>query len=335
MGTDRFGFYLSTNEFSINGPAFNGAQIYAMSKAQLAAGITPPVQLLSGIPLAESISYTLQPATTPAGGAYETGNGGTEYFLSALDFNAKLDNRIAAWAVTNTSSLNTTPAVVLHPPVVSTSESYGQPPDATQKNGPTPLKDAEAAGLEGVKSVEHLELLAGNDDRMNQTVFAAGKLWSNVNTVVKTPTGNTQIGTAWFAVSPSWNGSTLSASIAGQGYVSVDKQNIMYGAIGVNNAGAAVMGVTLVGPSYFPSAAWTAISLTSGAGPVHIVGPGAGPEDGFTGYRIEGGFGTSRWGDYGASATDENGDIWVGNENTSATRTLFADWGTFVTKVHP
>ena len=38
----------------------------------------------------------------PPGGP-RTANGGTEYFLSALDFAGTLDNRIAVWALTKTA----------------------------------------------------------------------------------------------------------------------------------------------------------------------------------------------------------------------------------------
>ena len=38
---------------------------------------------------------------------------------------------------------------------------------------------------------------------MNAAVFAAGKLWSAVNTVVKTPNGPTRVGIAWFGIAPS------------------------------------------------------------------------------------------------------------------------------------
>src|SRR6202040_4064743 len=37
LGIDATNIYVSTNEFSINGPQFNGAQIYAFSKADLVA----------------------------------------------------------------------------------------------------------------------------------------------------------------------------------------------------------------------------------------------------------------------------------------------------------
>jgi len=105
----------------------------------------------------------VQPATTPPGGSYTTANGGTEYFLSALDFNGTLDNRIAVWALTNSSSLaKKNPTVSLSSAVID-AQVYGQPPDAQQKPGATPLGDSVNGKL---------EFLAGNDDRMNQVVWA-------------------------------------------------------------------------------------------------------------------------------------------------------------------
>src|SRR5262249_32061458 len=42
MGSDANGIYLTTNEYSFFGPEFHGAQIYALSKAQLVA-LSPSV----------------------------------------------------------------------------------------------------------------------------------------------------------------------------------------------------------------------------------------------------------------------------------------------------
>ncbi|MFL5680851.1 MAG: hypothetical protein ACJ77B_09655 [Chloroflexota bacterium] len=345
IGADHFGFYISTNEYSLVpfGTFFNGGQVYGFSKAALASGAGGTLSgvHLDNIPLAESTAYTLQPATSPAAGTelHELANGGTEYFLSALDFNAELDNRIAVWALTNTSTLGTTNAVTLQSRVLD-SESYGQPPDAEQPNGPTPLRDALKTDptISGVTSNEHLELLAGNDDRMNQTVYAAGSLWSNVNSVVKTANGNVQAGTAWFVVTPSWSGGTLGGTVTNQGYVSVNRQNVFYGSIAVNAAGRAAMGLTLVGPSYYPSTAWVSLSKTGPASNVHRTGIGAGPEDGFTGYVNPGfgGAGSARWGDYSAAVADEAGNLWLANEYiTPRPRSLLANWGTFITRVTP
>ena len=337
IGADAYAFFITTNEYSLEpfGEFFNGAQVYAFSKRQLETGSGGSLSGLhfDGIGLEEGMAYTIQPATTPAGGTYDTGRGGTAYALSALDFTATLDNRIAVWALTGTSTIGTTNQVQPWVRVLD-SEDYGQPPDADQRDGPTPLRDAEAAGLEGRTSVEHLELLAANDDRMQQTVYANGLLWSDLNTVVKTRNGNVQVGVAWFAVQPRWTGGVLGGSIANQGYVSVNRANVLYGSIAVNAAGDAAMGATLVGTSYYPSAAWIPLSATGPAGSVHLIGAGAGPEDGFSGYRIEGGDGTARWGDYSAAVADENGDLWVANEFiTSKPRSLFANWGTFITRI--
>jgi hypothetical protein len=338
IGADHYGFYISTNEYSLVpfGVFFNGAQVYAFNKAQLAAGAggTLTGVHFEGIDLAEGQAYTIQPATTPAGGAYDLSNGGTAYALSALDFNATLDNRIAVWALTGTSTLGTTNQLVPSVKVLD-SQVYGQPPDAEQKDGPTPLRDAEAAGLEGVKSVEHLELLAGNDDRMQEVKFADGLLWGNVNTVVKNANGNVNVGIAWFAVDPSISAGAVDGAIAHQGYVAVNRANALYGAIAANNDGDVAMGFTLSGTEYYPSAAW--VNLTGGtASAVHVSAAGQLPEDGFTGYVVEGGDGTARWGDYHAATADEAGRLWMSVEYIpDAPRTLFANWGTHITVVTP
>src|SRR5262249_31319782 len=103
IGADAHGFYISTNEFAIFGPRFNGAQIYAVSKGLLAQGHLPTVIHFSAIPLAEGIAYSVQPALS-LGFANEPASG-VEYFLSALDFTGTVDNRIAVWGLLNTSTL--------------------------------------------------------------------------------------------------------------------------------------------------------------------------------------------------------------------------------------
>lgn len=323
IGADANGFYVSTNEFPWSG-GFNGAQVYAMSKAALVGGTTPTVvQFDAGAtptPDAGGIWYSIQPATTPAGGSFASD---TEYFMSALQFSSAnpLDNRIALWTLSGTSSLsNTSPSVSLAHAVIA-SEVYGQPPAAQQKNGPTPY---------GTLVHSPLALLDGGDDRMEQVVYADGKLWAGLNTVVQTPNGPTRVGIAYFVVSPS------SASVVSQGYVSVNQENVLYPSIGVNSQGQGVMTFTLVGPDYFPSVAYTTLDATHGAGDIHIAQAGALPEDGFTGYKSPGFGGTSRWGDYSAAVADADGSIWIAAEYIpNAPRTLFANWGTYVSNVQP
>jgi hypothetical protein len=270
----------------------------------------------------------LQPATAP-GSNYASANNGTEYFMSSLQFGpGALDNRIAAWALTNTASLNTTSPDVSLSHVVIDSEVYGQPPDSTQKDGPLPLGSS-------LKPAEHLEFLAGNDDRMNQVVFAGGKLWSGVNTVVS-GNGPTRVGIAYFIVTPSDPSGTLSATMTKQGYVALQQDDVLYPSIGVNASGRGVMTFTIAGSDYYPSAGYAKIDATTGAGTVHIAAAGAGPDDNFGGYHAFGGAGTDRWGDYSAAVADESGNVWFACEYIpNASRTELANWGTFVGHVAP
>jgi hypothetical protein len=342
IGADANGFFVSTNEFSLSpfGAVFNGAQVYALSKAALVAGALPSAVQFGGaasdgtfLPLAEGIAYSLQPATVPPGGTFETAAGGTEYLTSALDFDATLDDRVAVWALSGTSTLGSaTPHVTLTSAVLP-SEVYGQPPDAAQPDGPRPLADALRA-LGFPAAAVKLELIAGNDDRMNAAVFAAGKLWSAVNTVVKTPNGPTRVGIAWFAITPSVaNSGLVSGTVAQQGYVAVNQQSVLYPSFAIRNDGTGAMSFSLVGPGFFPSSAYALVGA-GGVGTVHVASPGAFPEDGFTGYPPFGGKRTARWGDYSAAATDESGHLWLASELVpNAPRVANANWGTFVTRL--
>jgi hypothetical protein len=351
IGADQYGFYVSTNEYPINGPGFNGSQLYAMNKASLESGSLGTVDYIDvgatvPVPATDTgaLWYTLQPATVPPGGSYATGNNGTEYFLSSLQFfsNVPLDNRIAVWALTNTSSLTTaTPSLNLSHQVI-TSEVYGQPASAQQKPGSTPFGNAGITYFYGFKPAPE-ELLAGNDDRMNQVVYANGELWSGVNTVLQPPNGPTRVGIAYFIVTPSVdNTGQVSGTIANQGYVSANQENVLFPSIGVNSSGKGVMTFTLVGPDYYPSAAYAPIDATNGAGAIHIAAAGVGPDDGFTGYYPFGTNRTARWGDYSAAVAAPDGSIWFATEyipdsctndlpgGDCTNRTLLANWGTFV-----
>jgi hypothetical protein len=356
IGADANGFYVSTNEYPINGPGFNGTQVYALSKAGLVAGnlgsaihfnvgrtvAVPPPDQVNG-----EIWYSVHLATAPGSEGEEEGSG-TEYFLSSLQFGpAPYDNRIAVWALTNTQSLNSaSPHLHLLHTVIS-SESYGINPSnptfsASQKPGPTPFRDQLNATFNEGDALDHLN---ADGDNMQQVKYANGKLWGSLNTSVSADSG-TLIGIAWFNVTPSLQDDHLQAGIGHQGYVSVAEQNVMYPAIGVNRDGNAVMTFTLVGPDYWPTAAYAPIG--NQAGEIRVAGAGVGPDDGFTGYALYGGSGVARWGDYSAAAVDESGDIWIATEyigqsctdaqfladfTCGQTRSQLANWGTFIARV--
>lgn len=331
IGADANGFYVTTNEFPIATAGFNGAQFYAFDKAALTRG-TMKVQRIEqdGTPLAEGVAYSVQPATSPTAGEWSSAANGTEYFLSALEFTGHLDNRIAAWAMTNTASLRTGNPDVHLTHTVLASEVYGFPPAARQKDGPVPL-------AESIRAKE--ELIESNDDRMNQVVLADGRLWSGLNTAVRTRVGGTTAGIAYFVVTPALAGDQLSASMSHQGYVAVDGNSTIFPAIGVTPDGNAVMVFTLTGDDYHPSAA--IVHLDSGgavASDVETLAAGQVPDDGFSGYAAFGGAGVGRWGDYSAAVADAAGTVWVATEYIPGTYgfpPFLGNWGTYVAGVTP
>ncbi len=90
-----------------------------------------------------------------------------------------------------------------------------------RRTGPTPVADAAPAlvGKPANGPKEHENLIAGNDDRMGDAVWANGRLWGALNSVVKTQTGSSQVGAAYFAFTPTVTAGQVSASVAKQGYV--------------------------------------------------------------------------------------------------------------------
>lgn len=335
IGADANGFYIATNEYGVTSSAYYGAQLYAISKAALAANASSPavthIDLGPNTLSQGGLAYSVQPATSPNSG-YSAANGGTEYFLSTTDWSTGpafgiRANTVEVWALTNTSSLDSTPALTMTN-IALPSQLYAQPPNATQAPGPTPLAKALH---------DSLELIDTNDDRMNQVVFADGMLWAGANTAVKPPNGPVVAGIAYFVVSPSDSSATLSATMTEQGYVGVANENVMFPSIGVTPSGTAVMSFSLSGPDFHPSAAYTHLGATSGAGDIHIAGVGQLPDDGFTGYKFYGSTnGSARWGDYSAAVADLSGNIWMAAEYIpSAPRTALANWGTYVSEVTP
>ncbi len=358
IGTDAFGFYVTTNEFPEAGGGFNGAQVYAISKDKLiaaakhtAGGSVALVHIDASGFLAPfgGLSYSIQPAVAAPfdfSGIFDAARAhGVEYFLSALQFGAPpyqvLDNRIAVWALTNTRSLLTSssPNVTLQVKVIG-SEVYGQPNPVTQKAGSIPLGDAVG---------DPQEFLNPNDDRMNQVVLADGNLWAGVNTIIG---DGTRTGIAYFIVHPSLSSNgILGAKISNQGYVAVNGNSVFFPSIGVNRDGQGVVAFTLAGPDFFPSSAYIRIGEYGAFGAVHVAGAGAGPDDGFTGYAAEDpqDAPVARWGDYSAAVAAPDGSIWGANEyigqsctdaqfaadaTCGGTRTLLANWGTFVFHVN-
>ena len=334
IGADANGFYVSTAEYSLSPQGFNGPQVYAFSKGALAAGAGSVTgvhfsNLNFGTPAGCYLSGTLQPATSPSG-VYDTGNGGTEFLMQSHDTipcnplgteNPSVIQGLTVWALTNTSALGSNLALQLTATDLA-SQSYGKPVPQTQKDGPRPLGDSLHAPNPKPTA---------NDDRLNQVVYAAGKLWAAVNTIVAP---GRRDGISWFIVNPGVTNGSVTASMANQGYVAAAAAFLSFPSIGVNSAGRGVMTFSLMGPNYFPSAAYAPIS-SAGTGAIHIGGAGQLPDDGFSCYPQ---FGPTscRWGDYSAAVASPSGrKIWMAAEYIpNDPRTSLANWGTFVQAVN-
>ena len=327
IGADSNVFIVTTNEFGPWPPdettAFHGAQVYAFDKFAMARGAVPRSVVFENIPLAEDISYSIQPQQVSNARFYDSRSGGTAYFLSALDFFGEADNRIAAWALSNTRSVRSGFGVPRLTSRVLTSQAYGFPPTQDQKDGPTPLR--ESLGF-----VDPLAMVEANDDRMQQAWLSDNVLWGGLNTAVSVG-GATKAGIAWFAVNVGVDvKGRIAASVRRQGRLAVANHNVSFPAIAATDDGDAYMSFTLMGPDFFPSAAWTSLDDDP---KVNVVALGTEPEDGFSAYADFGGGGVARWGDY-AGAIAIGNSVYTNVEYISGTRrTAFANWSSFVTKI--
>jgi hypothetical protein len=351
IGMDANGLYIATNEYG-NGPAFNvfnGAQIYAIDKAQLEAGTaTTAVHINAApdlIPFGDP-AYSISPAMNAVGQPYAKN---TEFFLSALDFTTNFDDRIAVWALSGTNTLSSkTPTLSLVFSVIH-SEVYGVPDGwypcfvcfgtVPQPNGPRPLAQALASctisGPLGCgKSNNILEKVNGDDDRMQMVTYADGLLWGSLTSTVKTLSGQSEIGIAYFVVSPSLFKGGVGGTIAQQGYVVANGADVFYPSIGVNNQGHGAISFSLSGRNNYPSAAYATVNLYAGTGPIVIAAAGAASEDDFSGYPAWGGNGVARWGDYSWAVADPAGHIWLASEFIpDQARSIYTNYGTYITEL--
>jgi hypothetical protein len=354
IGADVNGIYLTTNEFSLFGPGFNGAQIYALSKAQLVAGASsvdlvqyntadPSTPTASGLP-----GFTVWPAQSAGPSPAEFA--GTEYFLSSLAVFADsgVDNRLQLWSLTNTSALNTGGTPTLTSSLVNT-EPYGIPGLARQPgSGTNGVGHAPGGGNvnypQGQLLGARVGFLAGNDSRMQQVYYANGKLWSSLGTGIGFDNGSFSDGLAFFVLHPSAGGGTPTATVDQQGYLADPNVDYTYGTVAATQSGRGILSFTATGPSTYPSVGFAGLDAKIGVGNPQIAGNGLGAQDGFTEYGSR-----PRWGDYGAAAVDGD-SIWFAQEyigqtcavpqyltdpTCGQTRAAQGNWGTRIAQVTP
>lgn len=368
IGADAYGIYLTTNAYPWNSNGFGGAQIYALSKAQLAAGAANVTMVhldTSGMVNAPSDAgstqpgFTVWPAQSPGAGSFNLNNDGTEYFLSS---NAATEatnpvsgtggsnssTQLVLWTLTNTASLDSaSPALSLTNKLLTVGQ-YGVPPKMKQPGSgtlankvTTPnaaqgdcINDTTTATIAGVGcwrllfggEPAHNEVISrpdSNDTRMQQVMYANGKLWGALDTALNPDAGPQRAGIAWYILNPA------AGKLVMQGYLGTKGYDLTYPAIGVTASGRGVMAFTAAGDTFNPSAAYAPIDALVGVGPWNIVtnGTGAAPDDGFTGYKAPQ-FPDpprTRWGDYGAAAVDGN-SVWIASEYI-ADDCSYTDWG--------
>ena len=361
MGADANGIYLTTNAYPWCCNGFAGAQIYALSKAQLAAGaanVTMQHIDTSGLVNAPSETgstqpgFTVWPAQSPDSGSFNTSNGGTEYFMSsnAADeaqkpisgsAGTRTSQQLVVWTMTNTSSLNSaSPAVSLSNRVLPVGQ-YGVPPKQQQPgSGTAPgtnapqgycINDTTTSTIAGVGC---WRLLFGVEPAHNEVVSRPD---SNDTRMQQVTWAN---GKLWGALDTTVNPDLGPAragieyfvvnpnagKIDNQGYLGAAGHDFTYPAIGVTASGRGVMAFTDTGDATFPSAAYAAIDAKAGVSAWNDVALGAAPDDGFTSYGAQvGNPPRTRWGDYGAAAVDGN-SVWIASEYIANTCDYTA-WG--------
>ncbi len=303
LGIDQHNVYITTDEFSILGPQFNGGQLYAFSKSDLVAGKPVHFAHFANLSLGGQLALSIEPALS-------TGTPNAEYFLNSFDPNGTFDNRIGVWAMTDQQDVATGDAPILSATVIS-SETYGLPVGAPQKGNTL--------------------LLNAGDDRMQQAQYIAGNVWGELTTGITIPGDPAQRdGAAWFQVHPTLSGNHIgTVTIANQGYVAKSGNYLIYPALQADATGRAAMVFTETSASRFPAAAYAVINTggTQFGAPV-VAANGSGPYDPKA----------TRWGDYSWAVLDPvTGKFWLATEymppKSSWTTTGQRNWGTRVLEV--
>ena len=363
----------------IGGGFFNGAQELAFRKSALENGL--PVQLTNGQPnpavtvAIENMGHIPTPDGTcardkvlhqggitcwvaaipaqPVAGQFDNSHGGTGFMLGSLDFYGfealatSGDNRIAAWAWTGLSALNSNgcascnASIRFRGQLFSGVNRYYDPETvntggifAPQKTGPIPLGDeCGAAGLSSATSCPEGGL-ATNGDNLSQVSQAQGQLWAATSTqLAQTYTGaNAEIhmGAVYWVVGTHSFDPTGKFTLTSQGYVSPRHEDLDMPAMAAtpSSGGRAIMLFTLSGNGgptgadhggFFPSTAFGRLTSTSGGllkSTVNIAALGQSPQDGFSEYQGFPGGTRPRWGDYswGLFVPGSGGRIYFANE---------------------
>src|SRR5437764_1711163 len=137
--------------------------------------------------------------------------------------------------------------------------------------------------LVGAPGHEVISRPDSNDTRMQQVMYANGKVWGALDTALNPDAGPQRAGIAWYIVNPD------AGSIVKQGYLGASGYDFTYPAIGATASGRGVMAFTAMGNTLNPSAAYAPIDANAGVGAWNVVngGTGAAADDGLSGYQAQ------------------------------------------------
>ncbi len=325
IGADLNGFYISTNEFSQNGPEFNGTDIWAMSKQLLvdAADLqAPPPPVVRYAVTADQFGspYHVSPSQTPPDGSYFPN---TELFVES-NSDASFDNTLLVYAMTDTKLLDSGGI----PPLAAsqlTSEPYSYPPNALQNTaGPPPTNtftiDTDFNAIQQVTETHGI-------------LYAELDSGGSVNPATGIGTGPAQAD--WFILDPEQS-NPLSVQLLNQGVVSSPGTALMYPDIAVGGNGDGYLIFSASGPNTYPSPGYVHFDKYAGPdGPLYMPTTGFTNENGFTCYPPYGvpgdPFNDCRWGDYSMGVAYDN-RIFMATEYIPppGVQDIYTNWGTYI-----
>ncbi len=369
IGVDKYGVYITTNEFPLFADGFIGAQVYAISKKQLvslSSTITAHLFNTADDPVRPGEQgFTLWPALS-AERQFAFGGGGTQYFVSSNavfdDANADSEELIL-WGLVHTQSLDRNPDLQLHKTILDV-DRYAVPSNTVQKPGTIPLADClndTALSFFGIANCGlallglppqnvTLGTLDTGDSRVLDVRYAHNRLWAVLGTAASV-NGTNRTAVGWYIIRPQSTKDGVSGDVEREGVLASENESLMYPSLGVTGTGVGLISFSYTGENTFPSFGYAAIDDKVGvSGDIHEIEAGKSPQDGFTEYPPVGG-NRPRWGDYGASAVD-GGFVWVAGEyieqgpctlqqyiatnfTCSDTRSSLANWSTRVAKLKP
>jgi len=357
IGMDAYGVYLTTNAYPWLANGFGGAQIYALSKAQLAAGAanvnmahldTSGMVNLPSDAGSTQPGFTVWPAQSPSAGDFQLSSGGTEYLLSSNAADEAthpvsgtggnyVSNTIIQWSLKNTSSLDTTPALSLSNRVVNVNR-YAIPPRQWQPGSGNPVTPFTPQGYcindintvvttNGVNRATGCWQLLVGPNAHNEVISRPD---SNDTRMQQVDYANGKLwGALDTAVSFDSNVANNRAGIAWyvlnpangllfkQGTYGVPGASLTYPAIGVTSSGRGVMAFSYTDSATNPSAAYAPIDASAGVGDTHIIKTGANPDDGFTSYKAQVGNPPRTRWGDYGAASVDGNSVWLASELTN------------------